>query len=98
MDRIVNFIEIDKYMILKAEEARDQSKVKNILDCLVTENSWRLSENFERNCIERSQINIEGNLTFSPDMHSAEDGDNKCFNCLGNSLLYASKNAIRNHD
>jgi Glycogen recognition site of AMP-activated protein kinase len=23
MDRIVNFIEIDKYMILKAEEARD---------------------------------------------------------------------------
>jgi hypothetical protein len=47
-------------MISKAEEARDPSKVKNILDCLVTENSWRLSENFERNCIEKSQIHLDG--------------------------------------
>jgi len=41
-------------MIQKAEEARDQSKkVKNMADCMITENSWRLSENFERNCKER---------------------------------------------
>jgi hypothetical protein len=49
----VNFIEIDKYMIQKAEQARDQHKVKNMLDCVASENSWRLSENFERNCKEK---------------------------------------------
>jgi hypothetical protein len=42
-------------MIEKAEEAReDQRKVKNFAECVATENSWRLSENFERNCKERS--------------------------------------------
>lgn len=47
-------------MINKAEEARDQSKkVKNMADCLATENSWRLSENFERNCKERTLMNLE---------------------------------------
>ena len=58
-DRVVNFIEIDKYMIQKAEQARDESKVKNMADCLVTENSWRLSENFERTCKERNQFNVD---------------------------------------
>jgi hypothetical protein len=53
-NRVVNYIEIDKYMIEKAEEARDQNKVKNMADCMATENSWRLSENFERNCIEKN--------------------------------------------
>lgn len=47
-------------MIEKAEEARDEiRKVKNMADCLATENSWRLSENFERNCKERNVLNLE---------------------------------------
>jgi hypothetical protein len=48
-------------MIMKAEEARDaeNGKVKALADCIATENSWRLSENFERNCKERSQMHIE---------------------------------------
>jgi hypothetical protein len=62
-------------MIQKAEEARGQHKVKNMADCLATENSWRLSENFERNCIERNQISLEGHINFSLEMKSATSED-----------------------
>lgn len=31
-------------------------------DCLATENSWRLSENFERTCKERIQMNLQDNV------------------------------------
>ena len=83
-------------MILKAEEARDQNKVKNILDCLATENSWRLSENFERSCIERNQINIEDQIDFSAEMKSSggEDSCLACFNHVNNnntSMVKSSK-------
>jgi hypothetical protein len=49
----VNYIEIDKYMIEKAEEERDQKNVLNMADFLAIENSWKLSENFMRNCREK---------------------------------------------
>lgn len=63
-------MEIDQYMIEKAEEARDeQAKVKSILDCLATENSWRLSENFERTCKERHRFEGEVDLDFSLGQH-----------------------------
>lgn len=41
---------------MKAEQARDEKrKVKDVTDCLGTEQSWRLSENFERSCIEKNE-------------------------------------------
>lgn len=50
-------------MIEKSEEeAREQQKkFKNWMDCLgASDNSWRLSDNFERTCIERNQLtNVE---------------------------------------
>lgn len=57
-------------MILKAEEARDeQAKVKSIMDCLATENSWKLSENFDRICKERHRFDNDLDLDFSLDRH-----------------------------
>jgi hypothetical protein len=49
----VNYIEIDKYMIEKADEEGDE-KVKNMADCMATEFSWCLSDNFERDCKDKS--------------------------------------------
>ena len=52
--KIVNYLEIDNYMINKAEEERDQqNNVINMADFLAIENSWKLSENFMRNCREK---------------------------------------------
>jgi hypothetical protein len=51
--KIVNFLEIDQYMIQNAESARDKGKIKNVAEFLADENSWYLSENFERNCKDR---------------------------------------------
>ena len=49
-------------MISKAEEARE-NKVKNMVECLIAnENSWRLSDNFEKNCKERFKKNLEKNF------------------------------------
>jgi len=44
-------------------------------DCVANENSWHLSENFERNCKERCQMNIEEEFEFSLDMKDDSDGD-----------------------
>lgn len=57
-------------MIQRAEKARGSKKVKNMADCLTTENSWILSENFDRDCKERCQIKLNHNehLRFSIDM------------------------------
>lgn len=70
-------------MIKKAEEARDQTKVKNMAEGkMVIENSWHLSENFERNCIEKCQLSIEQQLEFSLEMKSdGEDIDKDCHAC-----------------
>lgn len=70
-------------MIKKAEEARDQSKVKNMADGMMAfENSWHLSENFERNCIEKCHMSIEQQLEFSLDMKSDSENDNPpCHAC-----------------
>ncbi len=72
-------------MIEKAEEARDeQAKVKSIMDCLATENSWKLSENFDRICKERHRFDGEIDLDFSLDQHFVtesldhDDGQNYC--------------------
>jgi hypothetical protein len=56
-EKIVNFIEIDSYMIGKAEEDRERQKVKSVIDCIAYENSWKVSQNFEKNCIERMRSN-----------------------------------------
>jgi hypothetical protein len=60
-------------MIKKAEEARNHLNVKDMTEYLAGENSWRLSENFEKNCKERRQFNLEEDLSFSMDMQSDED-------------------------
>jgi hypothetical protein len=36
------------------EQAEQNRKVKNLQECLASENSWKLSENFEKNCKERA--------------------------------------------
>lgn len=69
---------IDPYMIQKAEE---EHRVKNMLECVVSENSWKLSENFERNCIERQQAFLEEDIKFSFDMQS-EIRDEDCEACF----------------
>jgi hypothetical protein len=76
--KIVNFIEIDRYMIERAESARDPSKVKSMIDCVASENSWRLSENFERNCKERGEFNIDEDVHISMEMHTDSD---PCYEC-----------------
>ena len=46
--KIVNFIDIDSYMIAKAEEAMDEhKKVKNMAECMASEGSWHLTRKFE---------------------------------------------------
>ena len=60
-------------MISKAEEARE-NKVKNMVECLIAnENSWKLSDNFEKNCKERFKKNMEKNLEFSMEVKSELD-------------------------
>eukprot|EP00347_Sterkiella_histriomuscorum_P000386 403376061 len=80
--RIVNYMEIDKYMIARAENEREH-KVKSMIDCLATENSWCLSQNFERDCKERCQLQIEDDINFSIDMvtHSDDEKKNACGAC-----------------
>lgn len=78
--RIVNYIEIDKYMIQRAENEREH-KVKSMIDCLATENSWCLSQNFERDCKERCQLQIDDDINFSIEMNSDEKNKNACDAC-----------------
>ncbi|CDW79565.1 UNKNOWN [Stylonychia lemnae] len=73
-DRIINLIQIDKYMIQRAEQERD-NKVKNMMDCLATENSWCLSENFERDCKERGQMKIDDDINFDLDIVTHSDDE-----------------------
>ncbi len=60
-------MEIDKYMIHKAEEQSkgEQQKTKTINECFASENSWKLSENFERNCKQNARIEEEEDIQFS---------------------------------
>lgn len=46
-------------MIKRAEESRDGRKVMNMEDLIAQENSWKLSENFMRNCHEMGQAMLE---------------------------------------
>ena len=57
-------MEIDKYMIEKAEEARGEKKVLNMVDFIANESSWKLSENFLRNCKEMGKELIEEDMLF----------------------------------
>ena len=60
-------------MISKAEEARE-NKVKNMVECFIAnENSWRLSDNFEKNCKERFKKNVQTNFEFSMEVKSEID-------------------------
>jgi hypothetical protein len=75
----VNFINIDNGMIQKAEEKREH-KVKNMAECLASENSWRISENFEKNCKERCDVSaIENDFKFSMEVQSFADSCKACF-------------------
>jgi hypothetical protein len=49
----MNFLSIDESMIRRAEKAKN-NKVKNMAECIASESSWRLSQNFEKDCKERS--------------------------------------------
>ena len=58
---------------------------------MVFENSWHLSENFERNCIEKCQLSIEQQLEFSLDMKSdREEGDRDCHACKNKEARHKS--------
>jgi len=46
--------------------------VKNMADCVLSENSWRLSENFERNCKDRYPLNLNEDIEISIEMNSAD--------------------------
>jgi hypothetical protein len=70
-------------MIEKAESARDQNKVKNMVDCMANESSWRLSENFERNCKERGDFNLDEDVHISLDMQSYTE--DPCIECEVNN-------------
>ena len=72
-------------MIEKAEEARDQHKVKNMVDCVASENSWRLSENFERNCKERYPQLLDEDIEISFEMNSVDS-------CKACDFLSSQKN------
>lgn len=55
------------------------------MDCLATENSWCLSENFERDCKEKCQLQIEDDINFSIDIATHSDDEklhkNECNAC-----------------
>jgi hypothetical protein len=57
-NRIVNYIEIDKYMIERAA-VENETNVKNIAECLASETSWRLSDNFEKDTLEKCQLELQ---------------------------------------
>lgn len=69
-------------MIERAAEARNKADVKDMTEYLAGENSWRLSENFEKNCKERRQFDLDDDLSFSMDMHSDQDECQACNNGL----------------
>ena len=62
------------------QRAENEKKVKNMIDCLATENSWCLSENFERDCKERCQLQIEDDVYFSVDS-VGDKNKNACDAC-----------------
>ena len=66
-------------MIDKAESSRDQNKVKNMVDCMASVSSWRLSANFERNCKERGDFNLDDDARISLEMESYSD--DPCIAC-----------------
>lgn len=60
-------------MIEKAEKARGQhNNVKNMADCVASESSWRLSENFERNCKEKFPDILDEDIDLSIEMNSVD--------------------------
>lgn len=66
-------------MLKKAEEAR---QVKNMAQCIAYENSWRLSENFNKICKEKCQVDMKESMTrLSMDIKSFNEC---CLGCLLN--------------
>ena len=43
-----------------------------MVDCVASENSWRLSENFERNCKERYPQLLDDDIDISFEMNSVD--------------------------
>ena len=64
-------------MIEKAEEARGEKKVLNMVDFIANESSWKLSENFLRNCKEMGKELIEEDMLFMQEQRLEEP----CFDC-----------------
>lgn len=48
-------------------------------DFIAFENSWKLSENFEKNCKEICEVNCDGEINFSLDYNTSNDN---CTTCL----------------
>lgn len=55
------------------QRAEDSKQVKNIKKAC--EDSLRISENFERNCVDRCQLSTEEQFEFSIDMNGESDGE-----------------------
>lgn len=68
-------------MIKRAEKA-SLNKVKNMAECVASENSWRLSQNFEKDCKERANNNnnhSDEDLYFSSEVQSFADSCKVCY-------------------
>jgi len=46
-----------------------------MMDCLATENSWCMSENFERDCKERARMKIDDDINFDLDIVTHSDDE-----------------------
>ena len=57
---------------------------------LAGENSWRLSENFEKTCKERRKFDLEDDLSFSMEMQSGEEDCHACNNGLSKICFQSS--------
>lgn len=53
-------------MINKVGQGRDHlCDSKDMVDFVAGESSWRLSENFERNCHDKCEFNLDEEIDFS---------------------------------
>lgn len=64
---------------------------------LAGENSWRLSENFEKNCKERKKFNLEDDLSFSMEMKSDDEECQGCNNGLSKMCFQSSDDSEFNN-
>lgn len=64
-------------------------------DYVATEHSWRLSENFERNCKERSQMNLDEHMDFSLDLRTESIDNVRADECMNCCMVNNMKNGLK---